>query len=974
MRPGVVVAGVVAGVVAVVVVAWSMPVHAAAAPHLQWRSIATPCCDVHFPADLTPLGQEVAGLVDECVTNAGALLNAAPRERIQLVLSDVNDSPNGFASVVPYDRVELRAITPEDNSELAKTSQWLRLLVQHEIMHVVHLDVVHGLPSVVNVVLGKSWPPNLIQPRAFVEGLATYAETRFSTAGGRLRSSLFKAPLLIAALEGDRWSLDDVANASRRPPGAAAAYVYGSFFIEFMTRKYGDDLWAAWAWDYGGQAIPYGVQRSMENITGRELALDWQEFLDEVKVEAETLRARVAARGGPTQKRRLTRLGGLLRSPTFSGLTGPTNDDTLLFSSAPPNGPAGIYALRGLPAAAPQLVPLLRTNDVADLAVVDDLIVFAQTATLSAWSSFSDLFVRFPDGRVRQLTQQQRIRNPDRVPGTRRVVAEQRTGSISAIVFVDVDSGAMTPLVTADAGNIFYTPHSSADGRTVLISRLSPSGQRSIAAIDVATHAISTLIDGGAGGADLLDPRYTPDGQQVVFVDDRDGVFAVYAYGLKTHETRRIVDTLGGASQPVVTPDGKGIVFADTHLDGVDLYVAAYDFEAAAIVSTLAPLPLHRAAPLPPTSTVTPYHPWPLLLPRAWLPTLSSDPVRGAALGFVTDGADPANLLWWQLRAAFDTAVLRPSLSFNTRFANFYLPLSLGVEVRPNFSDRQRQNNGIPELQRETLVRANASLSIPLRRLRHAHHFSFGVQRQVAFDETGLTSAPDSLAPRYPTNVLLPQTQTFTLDWFYSSSEQYRDSVSAERNLTSFIRLRLGDRRAFSDVDVREIFCDVRAFQPIPGLGNHALAVYLSGGSAFDQRPGALFVVGGFVGRDLVSDVLTGSRSGPGVLRGFSAAHLFGDTLVAATLEYRFPVLEIERGIETLPLFLDRLHAAVFVDTAMAFTNDAATARVATGVGVELRLQVVLGYYGYYEVRAGFARGLSSGGVDQPYAVLGFPY
>ena len=83
-----------------------MPVHAAAAPHLQWRSIATPCCDVHFPADLTPLGQEVAGLVDECVTNAGALLNAAPRERIQLVLSDVNDSPNGFASVVPYDRVE----------------------------------------------------------------------------------------------------------------------------------------------------------------------------------------------------------------------------------------------------------------------------------------------------------------------------------------------------------------------------------------------------------------------------------------------------------------------------------------------------------------------------------------------------------------------------------------------------------------------------------------------------------------------------------------------------------------------------------------------------------------------------------------------------------------------------------------------------------------------------------------------------
>ena len=954
-------------VVVVVTALWSPLARAAAAPHLHWKTIVTPCCDVHFPEAITPIGQQVAGLVDECVKNAGELVQSLPAERIQVVLHDVTDAPNGFANIVPYNLIDLRAVTPEDDSELAKADDWMRLLVQHEILHVVHLDVVHGVPAIVNVVLGKSWPPNLIQPRMFVEGLATYAETRF-TSGGRLRSSLFKAPLRIAALNGDRWSLDDVANASRRPPGGSAAYVYGSFFVEFLTRKYGDGLWAAYAHDYGGQLIPYGVQRSLESFTGRDLALDWQDFLDELKAEADVLRARVVARGGPTISRRLTRVGGVVRSPIF------LPDGTLLIGADPPNGPAALYALRGLPAAVPALAPLLRTTDVADLAVVDDLIVFAQTETQSAWFSFRDLFVRFPDGRLRQLTHQQRLKNPAHVPGTRRVVAEQRTGSSSAIVFVDVDTTVVTPLFTAATGDILYTPQPSPDGKTVLVSRLDPGGHRSIAAIDVDTATMTTLLDGGDGKADLLDPIYTPDGRQVVFVDDRDGVFQVYAYDLQTRETRRIVDTLGGAAQPLVTPDGKGIVFTDAHLDGVDLYVAAYDFAAAAVVDTPSPRAAIPPAPRPPTPEPTTYNPLPLLLPRAWVPLVDGDPLRGVSLGFATDGLDPANLLSWQLRAAVDSVLLRPSLSFGMRLADLYLPLSLGIELRPNLSDRARTNDGVPELHQETLLRGSASLSVPLRRRRHAHSLSFGAQRSVAFDETGLTSAPDALAPRYPTTVTAPQTQTFTLDWSYSGTEQYRDSVSTERGVSSFVRLRVGDRRAFSDVDVREVFVDVRAFQPVPGLGNHAVAAYLSGGTTFDDRPGSLFVVGGFVGRDLLSDVFAGNRSGPGVLRGFPGAHLIGDTLGAATLEYRFPLLEIERGIETLPVFLDRLHGAIFVDTAMAFNDSAAAARFATGAGAEVRLQLVLGYYGFYLVRAGYARGLTAGGVDQLYVVLGFPY
>lgn len=973
---------------------------ASPAPHLNWRSIATPCCDVHFPAAQEAEGQRVAAMVDACVDNAATLLQGRLQDRLQVVLHDVTDSPNGFANVVPYNRVELRAITPDDGSELARTDDWLRLLVQHEVLHIVHLDIVHGIPAAVNLVLGKVWPPNVVQPRMFVEGLAVWAETRF-TDGGRLRSTLFSAPLRLAALQGDRWSLDDASNASRRPPGFGAAYTYGAFFVDWLTRRYGTGLWAAYAHDYGGQAIPYAVQRSLESITGRDLALDWDDFLDDVLKDARRLEALTLARGGPTPSRRLTRLGGAIRRPAF------LTSDTLVVGANPPDGPPGLYALRGLPAATPIPEPLVRTGDLADVAVVDDDVVFSQTEVDRQWYSFRDLFVRSADGRVRQLTWGQRLRNPARLPGTRVVVAEQRTGARSALVEVDIDSGVIDDVAVAPAGVTLYTPQPSPDGTRVAVSRLDVDGLRRLALFDRASGAwqvldhepggapatataatTSTHGDWGLGASGLrvgeIDPTWVDD-RTIVYAADDDGLFNVFLLDTVTGDRRRVVDTLGGAALPVATPDGTGVVYVDAHLDGVDLRVAALD-RGAAVVGTARFVPL--AAPTtsstatpPAISPVTtpatvsvPYDPLPTLWPRTWRPELTGDPFGGVTAGVAVDGSDAAALASWTLAGTIDTTFGRPAAAGTVRLRNLSLPVSLQAEYRPQVLTRGRLNDGTPEFHIETQLRAGASLTVPLRRRRFSHSLAFGTQRVVTLDGTGVTSSPDAPAPIYPASVVNPSQQVFTLDWFYSSTEQYRDSVSTERGLSINARGRVADRLLLSDTDIREVFVDVRAFQPVPGLGNHVVAVTLTGGATFDDRPGSLFFLGGFVNRSLLDDLIAGRRSGGGVLRGFPIGHIFGDSLAAATIEYRLPLLEIERGIETLPVFVDRLHGAVFVDTATAFNERASLATFASGIGAELRLQLTLGYYGNFMVRAGYARGLTPGGVDQPYTVLGFAY
>lgn len=979
---------------------WALctPALAVAAPHLGWRTITTPCCDVHYAQVQEHEAQHVAAVVDDCVKRATDLLHSELHDRLQIVLHDVTDTENGFANTVPYNRVELRTITPDDASDLARSDEWLRLLVQHEVFHIAHLDVVHGLPAVVNLVLGKSWPPNIVQPRLFVEGLAVWVESRFTSAG-RLRSTTFATPLRLAALLGDRWSLDDAANASRRPPGAGAAYSYGAFFVDWLTRRYGTQLWAAYAHDYGGRAIPYAVQRSLESITGRDLALDWADFLDELQRDAQRLSDITTARGGPTIGRRLTRLGGAQRRPAF------LPDGTLIIAAKPPDGPPGLYAIRGLPGAVPIVEPFLRTTELADVAVVDDVVVFSQSEIHRQWFQFRDLFVRERDGSVRQLTRGLRLRNPAPWPGTRQLVAEQRSGARSAIVRVDVDTGAVSEMAVARVGETLYTPRVSPDGRRIVVSRLDGRGKRSLAILDLAQgtwrHVVHHGWDDDDGDGDYDDEHSvleganaaTPFGQErqgaidpiwldddtIAYAADDDGVFCIFSVRVSTGERHRLVDTLGSASVPLPTPDGRGLLYADAHLDGADLWAIARTNGVLVAPVTVVDAPADTVPSSPTTTTTSPqpsapYQPWSTLWPRTWRPVVAGDLQQGLSLGLAVNGTDAAELASWTVAIASDAVVGRPSAALNLRLLDLAWPVTLAAEWRPLTLLRGRTNDGAPEWHQENQLRTGASLSIPRRRRRFSHSLSLGAQRVMSLDDTGVTSRPDSLSPDLPRSVKQPTQQAFTVEWFYSGTEQYRDSISTEWGLSAALRLRVADRRVFSDVDVRELSIDVRAFQPVPGLHNHVVAALLTGGFSSFEQPGSPLFLGGFVNRSLLDDVVNGPRGGLASLRGFPVAHLAGNGLGALTLEYRFPLLEIERGQETLPLFVDRVWGAAFVDVGAAFADRPSRAGFALGMGGELRLLVTLGYYGRYVVRAGYARGLTTGGVDQPYMLVGVPW
>ena len=99
----------------------------------------------------------------------------------------------------------------------------------------------------------------------------------------------------------------------------------------------------------------------------------------------------------------------------------------------------------------------------------------------------------------------------------------------------------------------------------------------------------------------------------------------------------------------------------------------------------------------------------------------------------------------------------------------------------------------------------------------------------------------------------------------------------------------------------------------------------------------------------------------------------FGNYYGLFNAEYRFPILNVDRGPSTLPIFLDRITGAAYVDYGSAF-NDATTAEFKTGVGAELWFDVTLGYILGFTFRVGHAKGLASGGIDKTYFIAAVPF
>src|SRR5258708_12973149 len=59
--------------------------------------------------------------------------------RLQIVLADVEDDPNGYSTPFPYPLVYIRAASPDGSDEFGNFTGCLRYVLTHDLAHTPHL-------------------------------------------------------------------------------------------------------------------------------------------------------------------------------------------------------------------------------------------------------------------------------------------------------------------------------------------------------------------------------------------------------------------------------------------------------------------------------------------------------------------------------------------------------------------------------------------------------------------------------------------------------------------------------------------------------------------------------------------------------------------------------------------------------------------------------------------------------------------
>ena len=202
-----------------------------------------------------------------------------------------------------------------------------------------------------------------------------------------------------------------------------------------------------------------------------------------------------------------------------------------------------------------------------------------------------------------------------------------------------------------------------------------------------------------------------------------------------------------------------------------------------------------------------------------------------------------------------------------------------------------------------------------------------------------------SLSLGYESRGFGREESAFITSWQFSCKRGF-DLFRDERRIR--IEGKLGK---FGDGFHRELVLDWRERLRLPLERENELALRLTYGWS---APFGDFTIGGNAGRFM--------------LRGFAPGALQGPLSLVGSLEYRFLIADIERGLGLWPLFLNWIKGSLFMDFGTA-GKDLGLEDLKFGLGGELRPQLILAYGLPLELRLGAAWGWGEKG---PKLYLGF--
>lgn len=563
------------------------------------QEVVAPRVRVLFDSGLETYAQRVALEAEGALDSLIPLFGFSPPP-ITLRLEDTSDLYNALASPLPRPNVGVRALFPTEVALGYRAKSELRLLLVHELTHIMQLAYLEGRGDGLKLGLvgeGVANPP----PAWLVEGLATWAESEF-TSGGRRDDALTRGVLETAALTGTWPTLADVSLSTYGGwPGAQTEYLFGVGFTNFLVRKHGFGAVKASLAQHNAAGFFRPFAASWRLAVGTELRSEWGVWQREVRAGAEPRaeHVREAERAGV----RKTESGWFTRAPALSP------DGSQL---AWVGWPAAIMLADADGGELKAVRTLLADQLPGGLEWLDARTLLYARPVPRPGHTYSEVFtLDVHTGRETQLTRGARAKLPAPLPG-------------GCVLYVKDDAVRSTlEQLCFATPNAPMTRWHAEPGTHIVGLATSLAGQVAVSVwrrgfVDLA------LLEGGVlryltyDRAQDLEPSWRGE-TELLFRSDRDrqGVFELHASKPNAPERSSLTRTVGGAFTPEAGEQGTW--FAVLGSRGYDL---AWLPERPPLATRRTKV---RVAPSDarslPTFAVRPYRPLRSLQPYGWLPT-----------------------------------------------------------------------------------------------------------------------------------------------------------------------------------------------------------------------------------------------------------------------------------------------------------------------------------------------------------------
>lgn len=540
-------------------------------PSVKFYKINTPHFKVLYPKGFEEQAQRVANTLEHIYEPEAQTMLARPR-KIPVILQNQTSISNGFVSLIPR-RSEFYTMPPQDYNFLG-TNDWLDQLASHEYRHVVQNQRAN---SGFNRLLYYAFGPATLAAMSYVsvprwvwEGDAVATETAF-THSGRGRIPNFELLLRTNLQEGRTFTYNKQYLRSYQH-NISDHYVLGYHMVSYLRKRTNDpDVWGKVMKRTAiAPFLPFAFSRSVKKLGGLTLPELYNATADDLqKTWAQELKDVLLTPFDKITKRNSTAYTDY-RYPQLL-----LNGSVLMLKSG--IGDIQQYVIWEDGKELQSFIPGI-LNDAGMLSVSGNKIVWSEHGFDPRWQIKNYSLIKSYDLKNKEykvITHKTRYSGAALSPdGSKIVTVESETDYGVTVVVIGSEDGSVLKKFKNPDHAFYSMARWSSDGQMIVALKTLDS-KRSVVRIDFESETERVLI--GASEENIGHPVLA--GNYLFFNSPVSGIDNIYAQDLKQNIRFQVTSSKYGAYNPVVSADGKRIVYNEQSRDGLD--VVSIPFEPA---------------------------------------------------------------------------------------------------------------------------------------------------------------------------------------------------------------------------------------------------------------------------------------------------------------------------------------------------------------------------------------------------------